>query len=171
MAQPENSKPRTSFKDKTKRMIQIQKIVLLCGCIFLVQCTTSTHKNAHTNTKQPQQFTPTTNQHSAENSLDWNGTYTGVLPCADCSGIQTSLQLNLDLTYKLSQIYLGKNQGKPFEESGDFIWIQNGQTIVLTAGKNELKQFKVVENAVWLLNKKGEIITGDLAEYYHLKKQ
>lgn len=28
-------------------------------------------------------------EHTAENSLDWNGKYTGTLPCADCEGIKT----------------------------------------------------------------------------------
>ena len=31
--------------------------------------------------------------HNSRNALDWAGTYEGVLPCADCPGIQTRLSL------------------------------------------------------------------------------
>ncbi|WP_438946633.1 copper resistance protein NlpE N-terminal domain-containing protein, partial [Sediminibacterium sp.] len=29
------------------------------------------------------------NSHEAQNSLDWQGSYSGVLPCASCPGIET----------------------------------------------------------------------------------
>ena len=50
--------------------------------------------------------------HTAENSLDWHGKYTGTLPCADCSGIETAIQLNKNKTYEINETYLGKAQGK-----------------------------------------------------------
>ena len=34
--------------------------------------------------------------HNSRNSLDWAGIYEGVLPCADCPGIQTRLTLSRD---------------------------------------------------------------------------
>jgi hypothetical protein len=36
---------------------------------------------------------------TSRTSLDWPGTYTGVLPCADCEGIETTITLSVDLTY------------------------------------------------------------------------
>ena len=44
--------------------------------------------------------------HTAENSLDWAGRYTGLLPCADCEGIQTQLTLRSDKTYVLEEHYV-----------------------------------------------------------------
>lgn len=38
--------------------------------------------------------------------------YSGVLPCADCSGIQTDLTLNADGTFVMAQEYLGKPDGQ-----------------------------------------------------------
>ncbi len=29
---------------------------------------------------------------NSQNSLDWPGTYTGTLPCADCEGIKTEIK-------------------------------------------------------------------------------
>ncbi|TDM00399.1 MAG: hypothetical protein C4K58_04115 [Flavobacteriaceae bacterium] len=48
-----------------------------------------------------------------------NGTFQGVLPCADCAGIDTTLTLNLDQTFQFVTAYQGK-PGKPFEETGTF---------------------------------------------------
>ncbi|AXT96783.1 copper resistance protein NlpE [Moraxella catarrhalis] len=39
-------------------------------------------------------------------------TYTGTLPCADCSGVQTDLTLNSDGTFMMKQDYLGKPNGQ-----------------------------------------------------------
>lgn len=38
--------------------------------------------------------------------------YTGTLPCADCSGVQTDLTLNSDGTFVMKQDYLGKPNGQ-----------------------------------------------------------
>lgn len=45
---------------------------------------------------------------TSQNALDWNGTYKGTLPCADCEGIETELTLNLDGNYLYKATYLGK---------------------------------------------------------------
>jgi uncharacterized lipoprotein NlpE involved in copper resistance len=39
--------------------------------------------------------------HNSRISLDWAGTYEGVLPCADCPGTKTRLTLNQDGSYLL----------------------------------------------------------------------
>jgi uncharacterized lipoprotein NlpE involved in copper resistance len=39
--------------------------------------------------------------HNSRNSLDWAGTYEGVLPYADCPGTKTRLTLNYDGSYRL----------------------------------------------------------------------
>jgi len=43
---------------------------------------------------------PVDAQHTSANSLDWAGVYRGVLPCADCPGIETTLRLATDSTYE-----------------------------------------------------------------------
>src|SRR5690554_4349791 len=66
----------------------------------------------------------TADQHTAQNSLDWKGTYTGILPCADCEGIETKVVLR-DSTYTLSSMYLGKEESASLEYFGDFNWSEN----------------------------------------------
>ena len=54
-------------------------------------------------------------------SVDWPGTYQGVLPCADCEGIQTQIVIQKDLSFVLETRYLGKDQ-QIFQTKGTFQW-------------------------------------------------
>ncbi len=59
--------------------------------------------------------------HTAENSLDWAGRYTGLLPCADCEGIQTQLTLHSDKTYVLEEHYVKNGRAlHPSTQTGRF---------------------------------------------------
>ncbi|WP_337167590.1 envelope stress response activation lipoprotein NlpE [Xenorhabdus bovienii] len=76
--------------------------------------------------------------------------FTGVVPCADCTGIETTLQLSSDGSYILGQIYLeAKNEENTFFETGH--WIKSGKKIDLTHedGKKSYYQMKG-ENLVML---------------------
>ena len=108
--------------------------------------------------------------HNSENSLDWAGIYEGTTPCADCEGIKTVLELRDDKTYALSQTYLGKPETEnEFTKTGDFVWDETGSKVLLKS-ENDTLQYKVGENQLWMLDKSGNVITGDLADLYILKK-
>lgn len=113
---------------------------------------------------------PVTDQHNSSNSLDWQGTYRGTIPCADCEGIETELTLNQDNTYWLKTSYLGKSD-QAFDEKGTFSWNEAGNTITLSGTKNRPSQYFVAENKVIQLDMAGNKITGNLSENYILKKQ
>ncbi len=104
-------------------------------------------------------------------SLDWNGTYKGTVPCASCEGIETTLTLNIDRTYKLSTHYFGRNDALEEDDMGTFSWDKTGSIITLENVSNGPTQYKVGENRLWQLDKKGNMITGDLADHYILTKQ
>jgi heat shock protein HslJ len=108
--------------------------------------------------------------HNSANSLDWAGEYKGVIPCADCEGIATSLTLNMDNSYQLSTTYLGKN-AMPFEQQGHFEWDAKGSVIRLLEQKNGPALYKVGENQLIQLDMEGQLITGHLADKYKLTKQ
>lgn len=42
---------------------------------------------------------PMVDMHTSETSLDWAGVYEGTLPCADCEGIHTLIELHEDKSY------------------------------------------------------------------------
>ncbi len=108
-------------------------------------------------------------EHNARNSLDILGTYKGVLPCADCEGIETEITLLNDETYTKKIKYLGKDK-KAFEEMGDYTWKEDGNTVILEGINSEPVEYLVTENSLMQLDMQGNKITGDLADKYILKK-
>lgn len=107
--------------------------------------------------------------HSANTALDWNGTYIGTLPCADCQGIETKITLNHDGSYSIQQAYLGKENGT-FESQGQLSWNEQGNTITLE-NESGANHYFVGENILFMLDMNGERIQGDLAQHYQLRKQ
>jgi uncharacterized lipoprotein NlpE involved in copper resistance len=109
--------------------------------------------------------------HTSKIALDWQGVYKGILPCADCEGIEIEVSLSGDNSYVVKRLYLGK-ENNYFEETGVFEWTEDGGSIVLTEKvKGSPTLFKVGENYLLHLNQKGEIIEGVLAEKYVLRKE
>jgi copper homeostasis protein (lipoprotein) len=108
--------------------------------------------------------------HTSANSLDWDGAYEGVAPCADCEGIRTVLILKKDMTFRLSETYLGKS-GRSFEKTGSFTWNEAGNMVILAGLKDEPNRYFVGEGWVLQLDMKGNRIKGALAEKYRLLKQ
>lgn len=115
---------------------------------------------------------PVDTAHTAENSLDWHGKYRGTLPCADCSGIETAIQLNKNKTYEINETYLGKGQGKGqnFVEKGSFNFDNSNPSIIVLDQKADGRKYFVAENQLYALDSFGEKITGDFEEMYILKK-
>ncbi|GLR17317.1 hypothetical protein GCM10007940_19320 [Portibacter lacus] len=109
--------------------------------------------------------------HTSEESLDWIGPYNGILPCADCPGIETTLTLQGNLKYELKMRYQEKSE-KVFIETGSFEWDDAGSIITLNVdGKpSEDHQYKMIENGMLKLDNKGEEISGELAQMYLLNK-
>jgi len=111
----------------------------------------------------------TTTPDNSANSLDWDGNYAGVIPCADCEGIESTVTLNKDLSYLVTTKYLGKNY-KIFERQGTFTWNEEGNTIRLHGIPEGPDHYLVGENVLIQLDKQGNRITGALAANYVLRK-
>lgn len=107
---------------------------------------------------------------NSRTSLDWNGTYYGVLPCADCDGIQTMIILNDDLTYSYKTRYKGKEDAEIITKTGKFKWSDDGSKVTLE-GFTEPNMFLVGENRLFKLDKNGDKIKDELADKYILEKQ
>lgn len=106
---------------------------------------------------------------NSRTSLDWPGTYTGVVPCADCEGIETTLTLRADHTYSLTTKYLGKEDaGRTV--TGSFAWYDSGNAIALRGILDGPSHYHVGENVLLQLDLAGNRVTGDLASRYRLQK-
>ncbi|MCH7403183.1 copper resistance protein NlpE [Belliella kenyensis] len=108
--------------------------------------------------------------HNALNSLDYMGVYKGVLPCADCEGIETIIELESGNSYVKKTIYLGKKDQQVIESSGTFSWLEDGNTIILET-EDEPNKYLVGENVLFHLDMDGNRITGELADNYRLVKE
>lgn len=105
---------------------------------------------------------------NSSNSLDWNGIYYGMLPCADCEGIETVIQLKPDKTYSLKTKYIGRSSDVSVS-TGTFKWNTEGNKITLS--NEEPGKYLVGENKLVHLDKDGRTISGTLAEKYILLKK
>lgn len=82
--------------------------------------------------------TATYGQDSMRTRVDWNGYYTGTVPCGSCEGIDTWLYLNEfdgKTQYDLVETYQ-QDKPKTFRASGKAKWQKDGSTLVLK-GKHE----------------------------------
>lgn len=114
---------------------------------------------------------PKPDGHTSRTSLDWAGIYQGTTPCADCEGIETTVELKTDKTFVLTQNYLGQPGGEgKFKESGNFTWNDDGSSITLETSDHVIK-FKVGENELRMLDMSGNVVSGALANFYVLKKK
>ncbi|MEH6763668.1 copper resistance protein NlpE [Aequorivita antarctica] len=151
----------------------MKRTALIFGiaAITLVGCKNGEKKEASSEKSLETVDSAIVDSHNSENSLDWAGVYEGKLPCADCEGIKTVLELKSDKTFTLSQTYLGKPEVEnEFTQNGEFVWNNLGTMIRLRSESGHF-QFKVGENQLWMLDDQRNVIAGDLAEMYILKKK
>ena len=106
---------------------------------------------------------------SSRNSLDWPGSYAGVLPCADCEGIETTITIRSDQTYALRTRYLGTGDAGRTRE-GTFAWNEEGNQITLGGISSAPSRYLVGEDKLIQLDLAGDRITGELAGRYVLRR-
>ncbi|MFA5498863.1 MAG: copper resistance protein NlpE [Candidatus Cloacimonadia bacterium] len=106
---------------------------------------------------------------TARNSLDYWGTYEGITPCADCEGIETTILLNQEGFYTRTMKYLGKGDDNVFIETGEYYWEDDEFTIRLETDDTP-SYIWVSENSITLLDGDKNKITGNLADFYVLRK-
>lgn len=145
----------------------IPAILFILAVSVFTQCSSSSKKD-----KPAAQPATAPQADNSMNSLDWQGMYSGVLPCADCGGIKTTIYLNKDLSYSIRTKYLGKKAAAR-NISGRFEWNEKGNTITLdnAATNGFATRYFVGENTLTQLDAAGNKITGDLAAKYILTKK
>lgn len=145
--------------------------------VVLSACTHQSNNDSTSATQQPEVQTNSSQTHTtvadpahtAENSLDWNGTYQGILPCADCPGIKTTLTLNLDKTYSLEESYL-ERQVKPIISKGIFKFDKTNSSLIVLDGAADNRIYFIGEGFAEARALDGSAIDGPLKAHYHLKK-
>lgn len=86
------------------------------------------------------------------------GVYAGELPCADCSGIRTTLYLRANGVYTRISEYVGRDT---FEDGGQWTIDEKGVVTMTPAVKGGQPSLaRVEEGAVRLLNADGDAVEG-----------
>lgn len=125
-------------------------LISICVCFVAILCTSCSQTG--------------TNQHIK------GSTYSGIIPCADCSGIAYELTLNKDYTYSSFSRYLGKSL-YAFTDSGKWE-IKNDTHLVLGSDSSSNKRMFVIEDrTLKMADQEGKAITGQLADHYELQQK
>ena len=141
------------------------RILILAAAALLAACGGNTQKKAAAGGAETVAEAP--DMHTAETSLDYQGTYTGTFPASDCPGIDARLVLKKDGTFDLHMKYLERDS--EFEDKGGYS--VKGNLLTLTPENGEgIEYYKVEENRLRRLDADKQPITGPLAENYVLKK-
>lgn len=148
-------------------------VYIFCLAIFMTACTT-TDKNANSDTSTDITTEKNTEKENRNTSsmYAWVGTYEGVLPCADCAGIKTTIVLNANNKFMLSEVYL-KGDGKTrYQKAGNFKLDKASSVLTLLyPGDDPDRLYKLGDGIITLLDKDGNMPTGELASAYVLKKE
>jgi copper homeostasis protein (lipoprotein) len=150
-----------------------QLMLHMCKKSFLILALLAIATACQKQTKSPNQdkaASTTIGVPHANKTLNYEGTYQGVLPCADCDGLETTISLNENNTYAIQSQYLGKGN-KIFEQRGTFTWNKTGSVVVFDNIDNAPNQYAVGKNTLTQLDLEGNLITGSLAKEYILSKQ
>lgn len=150
---------------KLKLIIIFMVIMIIPGC--------GEHQQPH----EPEGYVPVADPEettgltgNALASIAYEGRYKGVLPCADCEGIETEITLDREHNFVKKTRYLGKDDDNVHEKTGSFTWNEAGNVITLE-GVKPPNQYFVTLNMLTYLDIDGHRITGEMAHKYNLKKQ
>ena len=80
-------------------------LLSLISLLFFTACKNNPD-NSQAEVELPMEYNPLVSGDNSRNSLDWAGTYSGVLPCSDCRGVETYLTINTNNTYEIKRRYL-----------------------------------------------------------------
>jgi len=137
-------------------------LILLTAGLFMA-CSSETKNAAREAARETQEAAGTLVTKVASGGI--SGVYAGVIPCADCAGIETHLYIYPDSTYTSTSTYLGK--GGTATESGK--WSSERGTVILS-GSTEARKLRMGLNKLILLDGSGNEISGSLKDRYTLSK-
>lgn len=149
-------------------MKKISLAVALVVALFATSCGNKKSNDTVIETEQTEQVT-ITDESNAQNSLDWAGTYKGVLPAADTEGMSVSITLSPDSSFTKTYSYVGKND-QPVTQTGKYQWSEDGNIVTLE-GIETPNQYFVSEGKIIQLDVNGNPITGSTADLYILTQE
>ncbi len=147
-------------------------LIMLTFLLFTSCKTTEEDNEANDRMEEYAENPQRENEPAPRVSLDWEGTYSGVLPCEDCTGIETYLTIEEDLSYELVQrrVKTIDTESEEKETSGTFSWNGQGTAISLPALEGELS-LEIGEFYLIPLDSNGNEIPAEPGNNFRLLKQ
>ena len=146
-------------------------VLAIIGSLLFMSCSDGTKSEKADESSAAMPGTPAAAgvAEAADALADISGTYTGILPCADCEGLKTTIILNSDKSYEIDEEYLGK---KVTNKTNGRPWIVKDDIVTLDSMKNSKPvKYKIEDNSIVQLDANGNKMTGPMADKYILKKQ
>jgi heat shock protein HslJ/uncharacterized membrane protein/uncharacterized lipoprotein NlpE involved in copper resistance len=131
----------------------MKKIILLISIVFvmIVGCSSA----------------PETVQDTKQLTFLSNGIWLGVLPCADCEGIDYQLNLKNDFTFIQKFVYKGKSDDFVIDEG---TWSFDSDSVIELESYDYGKSFLISGKELIMLDQYGDRIESEFEEKYHLHK-
>lgn len=104
------------------------------------------------NRAEMQTLQPTHSEELKPMQQSWRG----VLPCADCEGIETTLFLEKDGSWVMNQRYQGAKEPSSFASYGK--WARTAEKLVLTDAEGEKTYFRAKGEGMEMLDREGNPI-------------
>jgi copper homeostasis protein (lipoprotein) len=156
----------TLVKVRKVEQMRITSLLVVTSLISIGCSAPTTDNNMHPLAED----TVVVDHHNAQNALDIEGIYFGVVPCASCPGIETTVTLGVGGAYLLTTVYQGEEDNM-HQEAGVYSWNSDGNSIVLNGIENAPNSYFVGENTLTQLDLSGKRIIGEMADNYVLKKK
>lgn len=97
--------------------------------------------------------------------VDWDGRWSGVIPCQHCPGIEVDLIFNYDGSYRMREAELGSPKAPSISE-GTLSWDEAKRILTLISSTNESTQLQFSEGSAVYLDAQGNPMPA-----YQLSKQ
>ena len=78
--------------------------------------------------------------------------FQGVIPCADCEGIQVSLSLQQGGRYSLKEQYLGSDSVQSSQQGN---WTRTAEKLVLISDRGEKRYFRPLDSGLEMMDTRG----------------
>ena len=101
----------------------------------------------------------------SDENLEYQGIYKGTIPAADGPGINITLSLNPDMTYKMVSLYQGEKD-HTFTDTGKYS--VKGNIITLDVKDQGSLYLKAEDGQLRMLDDEQQVITGPLENNYIL---
>ena len=154
-----------TFINERRKMKKISLLLVATATLFLASCSS---KESKTTEQEEATQTEVTEEVATPAYV---GTYEGTLPAADAAGFKTTLTINADMTYQLTQVAEGGKEENKTEESGTYNLLENDVLELITPSTGAKTYYKVLDNSVALVSDAtGTLAEGELADKYILNK-